>query len=67
MVFGYEVIGIVMDVGLEVMKFKFGDIVGVGCMVMLCCNCDFCEKGLEQFCDKVVWIYNFEFFDGIII
>lgn len=47
MVLGYEMIGIVILVGLVVMKFKFGDIVGVGCMVYFCYNCDFCEKGLE--------------------
>lgn len=64
MVPGHEVIGTVTDVGSEVTKFKPGDTVGVGCMVMSCRNCDSCEKGLEQFCDKVVWTYNSELPDG---
>ncbi|KAI5057601.1 hypothetical protein GOP47_0027616 [Adiantum capillus-veneris] len=48
----HEIVGIVTEVGSEVAKFKVGDHVGVGCMVMSCGQCDSCEKKLEQFCPK---------------
>eukprot|EP00250_Pteridium_aquilinum_P025052 c30067_g1_i1 orf=119-529(+) len=58
MVPGHELVGIVTEVGAEVAKFKVGDHVGVGCMVMSCKECHACEKGAEQFCSKTVWTYN---------
>jgi D-arabinose 1-dehydrogenase-like Zn-dependent alcohol dehydrogenase len=35
-------------------------------MVMSCLQCDSCEKGLEQYCDKVVWTYNSQYSDGTV-
>ncbi|KAH9317670.1 hypothetical protein KI387_019439 [Taxus chinensis] len=61
---GHEIVGIVTEVGSEVQKFGVGDRVGVGCMVRSCHSCDPCEKGLEQFCDKVVLTYNGIDIDG---
>jgi len=55
---GHEITGIVRSVGAEVTKFKPGDRVGVGCLVDSCGECDSCQAGLEQFCDKSVWTYN---------
>jgi uncharacterized zinc-type alcohol dehydrogenase-like protein len=48
---GHEIIGRVSIVGLEVKKFKVGDIVGVGCMVDSCRSCQFCNSKLEQYCE----------------
>lgn len=64
MVPGHEIIGTVTEVGESVSKFKVGDTVGVGCMVESCNSCDACEKGVEQYCDSVVWTYNSKFSDG---
>lgn len=47
---GHEIVGRVTKVGKEVIKFKVGDLVGVGCLVDSCRDCDNCKKGLEQFC-----------------
>jgi len=59
MVPGHELVGTVTGVGSAVSEFKVGDTVGVGCMVGSCQECDSCEKGLEQYCEKkVVWTYN---------
>ena len=48
---GHEIIGKVSHVGPEVKKYKVGDIVGVGCMVDSCGECDSCKEGLEQYCE----------------
>ena len=50
MVPGHEIVGRVTHVGSQVKKFKKNDIVGVGCFVDSCRNCDSCQDGEEQFC-----------------
>ncbi len=56
---GHEIIGKVIEVGSEVTNIKAGDVVGVGCLVDSCKNCDSCNKNLEQFCEKgTTWTYN---------
>ena len=47
---GHEIVGKVTKVGSEVTKFKIGDIVGVGCLVDSCRECDSCKHDLEQYC-----------------
>ena len=49
---GHEIVGKVINVGGHVSKFKVGDIVGVGCMVDSCRECEYCEQGLEQYCES---------------
>lgn len=49
---GHEIIGKVTEVGDNVKNFKPGDLVGVGCMVDSCQECDSCKEDLEQFCEK---------------
>jgi uncharacterized zinc-type alcohol dehydrogenase-like protein len=41
----------VVQVGRAVEKFSVGEVVGVGCMVDSCQQCDSCHDGLEQFCE----------------
>jgi len=56
---GHEIIGKVLEVGDEVSNYKVGDLVGVGCMVDSCQECQPCENNLEQFCEKgMVGTYN---------
>lgn len=48
---GHEIVGKVKSIGNHVSKFKIGDIVGVGCMVDSCRECEYCQEGLEQYCE----------------
>jgi len=52
MVPGHEIAGVVVEVGSEVTRYAVGDRVGVGCMVDSCRECEFCLRGLEQYCAK---------------
>ena len=47
---GHEIVGRVTAVGANVSKHKVGDLVGVGCMVDSCRECQACAKDLEQYC-----------------
>lgn len=49
---GHEIVGRVTAIGSSVVKFKEGDLVGVGCMVDSCQTCPSCHDGLEQYCDN---------------
>ncbi|MCG2430433.1 NAD(P)-dependent alcohol dehydrogenase [Aequorivita xiaoshiensis] len=56
---GHEIIGRVAAIGIGVKKFKVGDLVGVGCMVDSCQECNQCKNDLEQFCEKgATYTYN---------
>lgn len=56
---GHEIIGMVIEVGAGVTKFKIGDIVGVGCLVDSCRTCTSCQQHLEQYClNGSVGTYN---------
>lgn len=50
MVPGHEIVGRVVEVGAKVTKLRVGDQAGVGCLVDSCLKCEFCERGLEQYC-----------------
>jgi len=49
---GHEIIGRVVEVGDHVSKWKEGDIVGVGCFVDSCRQCETCRAGEEQYCEE---------------
>jgi len=56
---GHEIIGRIVEVGSEVTNFKTGDLVGVGCMVDSCHDCEPCNNHLEQFCENgATFTYN---------
>jgi uncharacterized zinc-type alcohol dehydrogenase-like protein len=58
---GHEIIGRVTAVGNNVTKFKAGDLVGVGCLVDSCRECQSCHDGLEQYCENgFTGTYDFE-------
>lgn len=58
---GHEIIGRVKTVGSDVKNFKTGDLVGVGCMVDSCRECDPCQADLEQHCEQgMVMTYGSE-------
>ncbi|ATL45872.1 hydroxyacid dehydrogenase [Chitinophaga caeni] len=60
MVPGHEIVGRIAKVGDLVTKFKVGELAGIGCMVDSCRECDQCQSGHEQFCEKgqTVLTYN---------
>ena len=58
MVPGHEIAGRVVKVGKNVTKFKLGDYAGIGCLVNSCGYCDYCKKGLEQYCKEAVLTYH---------
>lgn len=49
---GHEIVGRVVKVGVHVKKYKVGDVVGVGCLVDSCRECEYCKEGFEQNCEK---------------
>ena len=49
---GHEIVGRVSGVGSAVDDFSIGELVGVGCMVDSCRECESCLDGLEQYCEK---------------
>jgi len=48
---GHEIVGRIVSVGNHVKKFKVGEIGAVGCLVDSCRECDYCQEGLEQYCE----------------
>jgi len=55
---GHEIVGRVTEVGADVIRFKSGDLVGVGCLVDSDRTCPNCKEGLEQFCPNQVLTYG---------
>ena len=55
---GHEIVGRVTAVGNAVSRYAVGDLVGVGCMVDSCQQCEECAEGLENYCDHMVLTYN---------
>ncbi|WP_295718503.1 NAD(P)-dependent alcohol dehydrogenase [Mucilaginibacter sp.] len=51
---GHEIVGRVTAVGDHVKAFKPGDLAAVGCIVDSCGHCEYCNDGIEQFCDEGV-------------
>ena len=49
---GHEIVGKIVRVGEHVKKFKVGDLAAVGCMVDSCRTCQYCQEGLEQYCEN---------------
>ncbi|KAI8019896.1 putative mannitol dehydrogenase [Camellia lanceoleosa] len=60
----HEIVGVVIEVGSKVQKFKVGDKVGVGSMVGCCHSCDNCANDLENYCPKMLLVYNSIYYDG---
>ncbi|MFJ4142585.1 NAD(P)-dependent alcohol dehydrogenase [Pseudomonas sp. NPDC089734] len=56
---GHEIVGRVAAVGAHVSSVRPGDLVGVGCIVDSCKQCEDCDAGLENYCDGMIGTYNF--------
>jgi uncharacterized zinc-type alcohol dehydrogenase-like protein len=58
---GHEIVGRITAVGEHVKNFKIGDIAGIGCIVDSCDHCEYCNEGIEQFCEEgVTFSFNSE-------
>ena len=57
-VVGHEIVGRVVEVGADVTGHRVGDLVGVGCMVDSCGQCDECRRGLQNYCLRGTFTYN---------
>jgi uncharacterized zinc-type alcohol dehydrogenase-like protein len=51
---GHEIVGHVSALGRGVKGLKEGDRVGIGWQGRCCGKCEWCRRGLEQLCDKIV-------------
>lgn len=49
-----ETLGIVEETGRNTKGFKKGDRVGFGYIVGACMNCEYCKRGLHQYCSKQI-------------
>lgn len=49
---GHQIVGTVREKGSEVNEFKIGDKVGVPWLGWTCGECEFCQKGQENLCNK---------------
>ena len=48
---GHEAVGRVTRVGANVTRHKVGDVVGVGCMIESCRQCEPCKTGDQNYCE----------------
>lgn len=48
---GHEIVGRVVAAGADVTRHRIGDLVGVGCMIDSCRECEPCREGTEHFCE----------------
>jgi len=49
---GHEVVGRVTRIGSGVTRHEVGDLVGVGCMIDSCGQCEPCRSGNENYCES---------------
>lgn len=49
---GHEIIGTIIETGPEVQKFSTGDVVGIGCLVDSCGECEACVDNKENYCEQ---------------
>ncbi|MFJ1700901.1 alcohol dehydrogenase catalytic domain-containing protein [Streptomyces sp. NPDC088252] len=47
---GHEVVGRLTETGTEVTRHQVGDLVGIGCVVNSCRDCENCRAAQEQYC-----------------
>jgi uncharacterized zinc-type alcohol dehydrogenase-like protein len=56
---GHEIVGRVIDMGVDVKRYKIGDHVAVGFLADSCQTCEQCHRGQEQYClDGFTDTYN---------
>jgi propanol-preferring alcohol dehydrogenase len=51
---GHEVVGMVVEIGKNVTKFKVGDRAGITPLLEACKTCQYCKEGKEYLCESSV-------------
>ena len=51
---GHEVVGMVVEIGKNVTKFKVGDKAGITPLLEACKTCQYCKEGKEYLCESSV-------------
>jgi propanol-preferring alcohol dehydrogenase len=51
---GHEVVGMVVEIGKNVTKFKIGDRAGITPLLEACKTCQYCKEGKEYLCESSV-------------
>ena len=51
---GHEVVGMVVEIGKNVTKFKVGDRAGITPLLEACKDCQYCKEGKEYLCESSV-------------
>ena len=49
---GHEIVGVIVEKGKDVRRFKIGDRVGIPWLGWTCGECEFCRSGRENLCDR---------------
>jgi propanol-preferring alcohol dehydrogenase len=49
---GHEIVGIIVEKGVGVQRFKTGDRVGIPWLAWTCGECEFCRSNRENLCDR---------------
>ena len=49
---GHEIVGVIVERGKAVRRFKIGDRVGIPWLGWTCSGCEFCRGGRENLCDR---------------
>ncbi|MGD0252706.1 MAG: zinc-dependent alcohol dehydrogenase family protein [Verrucomicrobiota bacterium] len=49
---GHEIVGVIVEKGGSVQRFKTGDRVGIPWLGWTCGECEFCRSGRENLCDR---------------
>ncbi|MGA3284288.1 MAG: zinc-dependent alcohol dehydrogenase family protein [Verrucomicrobiota bacterium] len=49
---GHEIVGVIVEKGKGVQRFKTGDRVGIPWLGWTCGKCEFCRSGRENLCDR---------------
>src|SRR5262252_4698763 len=55
LVLGHEIIGTIVEKGVEADRFRIGDRVGVPWLGWTCGVCEFCRSGRENLCDRALF------------
>jgi len=50
---GHEVVGKIVEIGNDVMKFNVGERVGITPLLGSCLNCQYCNEGKEYLCENM--------------
>jgi len=58
---GHQIVGRIVQLGVNVTQFKINDRIGIGWLGFTCGSCEFCNSGKENLCDHIQFTgYNID-------